>query len=67
MKVSFEKEDFANQPLNFSREQSDVRKEPKIVEYLGGEGATVDKATGGCQLHLNWIPLILRVFKVGVC
>ena len=33
VKVSFEKEDFAHHPLNFSSEQNDVRKEPEIVEY----------------------------------
>ena len=42
VKVSFEEEDFANQLLNFSSEQSDVRKEPKIVEYFSGEGTSVE-------------------------
>ena len=46
MRTSFEKIDSDDQSLNFSSEQSDARKELKVVEYLGGEVVSVDQSTG---------------------
>ncbi|KAK7085435.1 hypothetical protein SK128_013743, partial [Halocaridina rubra] len=42
----FEREDSASGPLDFSSEQNDVRKEPRVGEYSDGKGRGVGQSVG---------------------